>query len=206
MYDTNGTTVRIVELNGHDPVKLNVQPFTEDKGVGVTEDPMEGYLPIPMGIVWGAILGIALTLRFLRDKPWARGKKFIKTGVIGIIFLVIIIVVFMRVHSALPGDEGSPGPFIFEKVGASPFGGSYTGTVSGWEEIEADVEWGVDIGYWIAMIAAILFIVGGSAEYILGMRTKRELEDALNRFGRMPFQDRKPEPEPEKRKGRFRRK
>jgi hypothetical protein len=196
-YVTNGT-VRIVEVDGYHPITMDVSPFTNNSNVGVSDDPMEGYLPIPMGLLWGTIFAISLFYRFTRNKPWLRGKKFIKTGIVLTIFLVVFIVILMKVHTALPDAGGD----LFSPIEASPFRGSYEGSVEGWEDADVKLSWGVDIGYMLAVLAAVLFIVGGTVEYILGMRSKRELEAAMEHIGRMPFRDRRSE-EPEK-KGMFR--
>jgi len=199
-WETEGET-RIVEVNGHDPILMDVSPFTSNNNtVGVSEDPLEGYFPIPMGILWGAILAISMFYRFTRNKPWRRGKKFIKTGVVLLIFLIVFIVIFSKVHTALPDAGGD----VFSKLGSSPFQGTYEGEIEGWEEAEVSMSWSIDIGYILALMAAVLFIVGGTLEYVYGMRAKRELEDAMAHIGRMPFRERKEE-EPEK-KGRFGRK
>lgn len=196
----NGT--RIVEINGHDPILMDVSPFTANNNtVGVSEDPLEGYFPIPMGILWGSMLAISMFYRFTRNKPWRRGKKFIKTGVLLLIFLIVFLVIFSKVHTALPDAGGE----VFSKIEASPLWGTYEGEIEGWEGAEVKMSWGIEIGWILALLASILFIVGGTLEYVYGMRAKRELEDAMAHIGRMPFRERKEEEQPEK-KGRFRRK
>lgn len=199
-WETEGET-RIVEVNGFDPIKMDVSPFTATNNtVDVSEDPLEGYIPIPMGLVWGSIFAISMFYRFTRNKPWRRGKKFIKTGILLMIFLIVFIVIFSKVNTALPDAGGE----VFAKLEASPFQGTYEGEIEGWEEAEVSMAWGVEIGYLLAMLAAILFIIGGTLEYVYGMRAKRELEEAMAHIGRMPYRDRREEA-PEK-KGRFRRK
>jgi len=115
-----------------------------------------------------------------------------------LIFLIVFIVIFSKVHTALPDTGGE----VFSHLGASPFQGTYEGEIEGWEGADVSLSWGVDIGYILAMVAAILFIVGGIVEYTYGMRAKRELEDAMAHIGRMPFKERREE-NPEK-KGRRR--
>ncbi len=157
---TNGP-VELMKFNGVDGLQVN----TLQKGKGMTTV-FNFAIPIGVLLLSGVIFMILDIIGAKSGK--SLGIKYLLSGILPVIYFVMIIVGIASMGAILPGATAGMTPSmppdsaaLISKVAGTPFGGVYQGPLGGYAML--DLKWGIGIGAYLLLFGGILRIIGGIA-------------------------------------------